>query len=70
MLTALDISRYEQHERKYLDLPNFPGTSLDPLQASQWPQLQRLTADGWNCIHLSSRAQTCRLQRCGLSWLY
>lgn len=59
-LTSLNIGRYQQYESRYFQMKDFTATALDPLQGSQWPMLENLSADGWNCIHLSVKDQGCR----------
>lgn len=48
----------------YFQMKDFTLTTLDPLQEIQWPLLERLQADGWNCIHLSAEDQKCRWPSC------
>lgn len=60
LLTSLDISHYQQDERKFFQMADFRLVELDPLQSSCWPLLQSLSAWGWHCIHLSGGQQACR----------
>lgn len=60
MLVDLNICRCEQARCNYFQMQDFLLTDLDPLQTSQWPLLQRLSARGWNCIRLSDKSQQCR----------
>lgn len=63
MLVDLNISRHEHNGRTYLQMQDFRLTALDPLEATQWPLLENLSAHGWNCIHLYDSSQQCTWPR-------